>query len=239
MVFYGIGIGPGDPELITLKAAEIIHSVPRIFYVSGQGNRESVSRMIVSSAGKGVDERLQGLRFSMKKSIDERRESWQKNATIIVESLKKHHECAFATIGDPMIYSTFINVLPPIKKILPELEVKVIPGITSFQAAAAEQIIPLAMDDEILTIVPAWKAPTLQRSAVSDSDTTVFLKAFKNCSSVLDFSRKNHTGEFLYASRIGLPDEKYVTEKMDSSEMLEEYLSLIISRKRKLNDGLG
>lgn len=239
MVFYGIGMGPGDPELMTLKAAEIIHSVPRVFYVSGQADRESVSRMIVSSAGNGVDKKLRGLSFSMKKSITDRRESWQKNAAIIVKSLKNHHECAFATIGDPMIYSTFINVLPLIKKLLPELEVKVIPGITSFQAAAAKQIIPLAMNDEILTIIPAWKTPTLQRSAVSDSDTTVFLKAFKNCSGVLDFSRKNHAGEFLYASRIGLPDEKFVNEKMDSSEMPEEYLSLIISRKRKLNDGLG
>lgn len=238
MILYGIGVGPGDPGLLTLKAAEVLRLVHRVFYVRGPASRDSISQAVVGSLDENFGAKLQGLTFSMARDMDDRRESWRTNARIIADALEDGHDCAFATIGDPMIYSTFVNVLPLVKKLIPELRAEVVPGITSFQAAAARKILPLAMNDEVLTIVPSWRPQILRRAAVTDADTTVFLKTYKSRSEAADFARKNHAGESLYAERVGHPDEALYDKEAIPAEAADEYLSLLISRKRKHSDGL-
>ncbi|OQX29196.1 MAG: precorrin-2 C(20)-methyltransferase [Spirochaeta sp. LUC14_002_19_P3] len=238
MTFYGIGTGPGDPELLTLKAARILRSVQRIFYVAGPSTRESLSRVIASAAGKEAEGKLRKLEFSMAHDMADRRHSWQANAQAIAAELGAGENCAFATIGDPMLYSTFVYILPLVKELIPNLAVEVVPGITSFQAAAAAGAFPLAMNDEILSIIPAWHSDTLERPAAADADTAVFLKTYRSRDAAVDFSARHYKGDFLYAVKVGRPEERFCTNRALLKDLPEEYLSLIISKKRKANDGL-
>ncbi len=238
MKFYGIGVGPGDPNLLTLRAVEVLKEVERIFYIAGSAGRKSVSLSVVASLGKDIEAKCEPLVFSMAKDIPKRHEAWKKNAQIIAAALDDGLECAFSTIGDPMLYSTLVYVLPILKNLVPHLEIEVIPGITSFQAAAARAAMPLAMNDEILTIVPAWKKDILQNPALQESDTTVMLKTYNCRKEVADFIAENHSGEFLYASRIGLAEEKCQSNLKEFLNAPLEYLSMIISRKQRFSDGL-
>lgn len=238
MKFYGVGVGPGDPGLLTLRAVDILRSVGKIFHITGSASRKSVSLSVLSSLGDAIEEKCQGLMFSMEREISKRRDSWQKNAEIIAGELEKRHDCAFSTIGDPMIYSTFVSILPLVKTLLPDLEIEVVPGITSFQAAAARAVFPLVMNNEILTIIPAWNSDILQSSAVQEADTAVMLKTYRSRKEVAEFISENHEGEFLYASRVGLSDEQQLNSLKAFKEAPEEYLSMVISRKRRLTHGL-
>jgi precorrin-2/cobalt-factor-2 C20-methyltransferase len=233
--FYGVGVGPGDPSLLTLKAAECLRKSDRIFYVEGRNSKESISRSVVLSLGEGIESKLEGLLFSMAPEMEKRRASWRRNADHIVSALNSGETCAFATIGDPLIYSTFVYILPYIEEDIPGLKTEIIPGITSFQAAAAKCGIPLVMDDEILALVPAWKEEYMDRVNGMGPDTVVCLKTYRTRNAVAGKLRDHHTGEFLYASRVGHRDEKLIIDPRELEGLPEEYLSLIISRKTPYN----
>ena len=87
-MFYGIGLGPGDPELVTIKAAKALESVDRIFAVRGPKTQKSVSESIVESV-LGATKKLETLFFSMDKDKSEQQKCWVQNARHIYESIKK------------------------------------------------------------------------------------------------------------------------------------------------------
>ncbi|RLW70240.1 MAG: hypothetical protein B6D68_01100, partial [spirochete symbiont of Stewartia floridana] len=97
MKFYGIGVGPGDQGLLTLRAVEALREVKRVFYIAGPDGRESVSLSVVASLGKDIEAKCRPLVFSMAKDIPNRHESWKKNAGIIAEALHNGLDCAFST----------------------------------------------------------------------------------------------------------------------------------------------
>ncbi len=227
--FYGVGVGPGDPELLTIKALKIIEKVDCIFEAISASDRTSVAGKIVERAASKKLERIP-LLFPMTNNLDEKKQHWQNNAKKVVEKLQNGKNCTFITLGDPLVYSTCSYLISEIRKIIPDVNIQVVPGITSFQAVAAKNVTPLVEDKEILTIIPAFSNDVVDKIDDALCDTLVTMKAYKTKDKILNMIEQ-HNMKGVYASRVGL-DKEIISDNMDDVKKLkDEYLSLFIIRK--------
>ena len=147
--FYGIGVGVGDPENITVKATKRLHEVDVIVLPEAKSGEGSTAFNIVKEYVKPDVEQL-FLEFPMIRDVEARKVFRKNNAGKINVELEKGKKVAFLTIGDPMTYSTYTYVLEHISD---DVEVETIAGITSFNSIAARLNIPLMVGDEDLKVV--------------------------------------------------------------------------------------
>ena len=230
--FYGIGVGPGDPDLLTLKAVKALKQADVIFDVIGPNSKKSVSGGILDSLELNARRYL--LTFSMAKNYETRNNAIIANAEIVAENLNAGKICAFATIGDPMIYSTYIYLRKELLKLIPDLQVETIPGITSFQAVAAKSETPLVEDCETLCVVPAFTEDNINEFPIAAADTIVFLKSYRTRDKIIDFLRsKNLRFSGVYAARIGLEGEVICKNLNEIKNHQEEYLSMLIIKIKR------
>ena len=102
--FYGVGAGPGDPGLLTVRAVEVLRSVDVVFHVAGVNTKKSVSGSVVDSIEDCTAERIE-LVFSMQKDIADRQTARTKNARSIADELENGRDCALVTVGERLLYS--------------------------------------------------------------------------------------------------------------------------------------
>ena len=232
---YGVGLGPGDHKLLTLRAMEVLTSCGRVFEVVGGNSSDSVSGLILDRAGIASSKRVQ-LTFTMSKDKAVRNAKVEQNAAIIADELRRGVDCAFTTIGDPLIFSTFSYTLKILQGLLPGLEAEVVPGITSFQTAAARAIVPLVEDEESLLLAPLHDAKGVENAFASGADTLALLKAFKTKDSIVAKIRGESGASSVYASRLAL-DGEFVTCDLDKADAAPEtYLSLFIVKRKGAKD---
>ena len=178
---YGIGVGPGDTELLTLKAARILKTAPVVFTPKSSKEKESIALSIVKPI---LEERNDYKRlmlvtpiFPMIEDKDELEKIWISASEMIAQYLNSGRDVAFITLGDPSVFSTYSYVQ---KKLIGEYEIETIPGITSFTACAAARNKALVEQNEILTIVP--KIDDRLEQVLDYSDSIVLMKASRNTS---------------------------------------------------------
>lgn len=228
---YGVGVGPGDPELLTMRAVRVFQSVDTIFHVAGPRTRQSISKGIVASldgcAAKSIE-----LTFSMSTNAEERQASVRSAANQVAEQLRQGSDCAFATIGDPFIYSTFSYLMRAVRALCPDAPVEVVPGITAFQAAAAAWGKPLAEDEEVLTVVPRWNPDRRHVQALEAADTAVCLKTYRDRAVAMQAIEDAMAPEdVLYAARVTQDDQVLEWDPATISHLPIDYLSLTIARR--------
>ncbi len=205
---YGIGVGPGDPELLTIKAARILGEVDLVFTAASPGNDYSIAQQIAGPHLKpGIEVRR--LNFPMVGDGEVLASAWRSNAEVIAETLKSGLSAAFLTLGDPLTYSTYGYVLPYLAELLPGGSVKTIPGITSYQSAASRHNRPLVTGLESLTIMSGVEDPDKLGELLDLTDNVAILKTYRSYEGIVKMLKdkgllKNAT---LY-SKVGLPDEE-------------------------------
>jgi len=118
---YGIGVGPGDPELITLKALKVLHRVPHIFAACSTKNSYSLALSIVRCHLNGAG--IEHLPFPMTKDTQVLASAWERNARRVLEVLATGSDAAFVTLGDPLTYSTFGYLLKTLKRLDPGVSI--------------------------------------------------------------------------------------------------------------------
>ncbi|MFA4943914.1 MAG: precorrin-2 C(20)-methyltransferase [Lentisphaeria bacterium] len=228
---WGVGLGPGDPQLLTLRAVEALKSAQVIFHVAGPHSRESVSERIVAAV-TGCAAKSRPLLFSMSTAAAVRRAAVRAAAEEVAAAMRNGQDCAFATIGDPLVYSTFTYLQREIRQLLPAAVIEVVPGITCFQAAAAAWGEPLVEDEEVLTLVPRWNPDRRHRQALEAADTVVCLKTYHDRATVLDALHASlNPAAILYAARVGHGDQRLETEPAAIAEQPIDYLSLVIAKR--------
>ena len=179
---YGIGVGPGDTELITLKAAKIIDKIPVIFAPRSSPNKHSIALSIVEPLiEKRKNKRVMIVEpvFPMKEDVESLKRNWEQASLLLAEYLNSGHDVAFVTLGDPSIFSTFTYVQ---KNLEDKYEIEVIPGITSFTACAASIGKPLVEKNQILTVIP--KIDERLDDLIDKGDTIVIMKTSRNTAEV-------------------------------------------------------
>ena len=225
---YGIGVGPGDPELLTIKAARILGEVDLIFTAASPGNDYSIAQQIAGPHLKpGIEVRR--LNFPMVGDEETLTSAWRANALEIAEVLKKGLSAAFLTLGDTLTYSTYGYVLPYLAEMLPEGSVVTIPGITSYQMAASRINQPLVTGLESLTIMSGVEDPEVLGELLDKSDNVAILKTYKTYEGIVAMlKKKNLLSQATLFSKVGLPDEEIRTDLENDPVTQPPYLSLMI-----------
>ncbi len=230
---YGVGIGPGDPQYLTLRAVDVLKSVDVIFTVISKNSDDSVSSGVVRSLEpKG---QMQMLVFSMSRNNDERQAQINANAQLILETLKEGKNCAFATLGDPSTYSTFAYVVERILKIYPELDLEIVPGITSFATLAAKAKVSLVENREMLRVVPSFRNDDVEKIQFPENSTTILLKTYRTRKALIELLRKEEAKspikQIVYGEELGMADERIVYSLDEIEKLPEAYLSMIMVKK--------
>lgn len=172
--FYGIGVGVGDPEMITLKAINTLKKLDILILPNAGRDIESTAYNIVKEYLK-TDIKFVDMEISMNPNIEKRKEERIKNSKIIEEYLEKNLNVGFITIGDPMTYSTYVYLIENINE---KYQVETIPGISSFIDIASRINIPLVVGDETLKVISLSKKCTSQHiiEEIKNSDNIVVMK---------------------------------------------------------------
>lgn len=185
----GIGVGPGDIELLTLKAAKVLESIPVIFSPKSAKEKESIALSIVKPLLEKRDDYKKVMIvepiFPMIENKNELEKIWNSAADLVSQYLNTGRDVAFITLGDPSIFSTYSYLQ---KRLVDDYEVETIPGITSFTACAAARNEALVEQNDILTVVP--KIDKRISNVIEYSDSIVLMKASRN-STKLELKIKN------------------------------------------------
>lgn len=231
---YGIGIGSGDPEYLTLKAYRILQNADVIFTVISKNASDSVSKEVVEYAKPSGT--VEVLVFSMAKNKEEREAQVLANAEKILAELEKGKNVVFATLGDAMTYSTFGYILPIVLKKHPELETEIVPGITSFAALSALSQKILAENRASLHIVPSFKEEDVEKIEFPENSTTILLKTYRTRKALVERLKKEIRQcpgtEIVYGEHLGLPEQRLAYSLEEIETIPETYLSMIMVKKQ-------
>ena len=227
--FYGIGVGPGDPELLTVKAIDALKKIDVLIAPKTEKKSDSVALSIAQPYLKPSVEIIFQT-FPMIKDFASEKKIFAANKEEILNLLHGGKNVGFATLGDPMFYSTYIYIF----KLLKSCGVKIvtIPGVPAFLAIAAQIGRPLAYGNDILTIIPATAELDAIKNFLDKADATVLMKVYKNFPEVVD-ALKNFglIDEAILVSRCGLDDEKIISDVAAHKDEPLNYLSTILTRR--------
>jgi len=231
---YGIGVGPGDPELIPLKSIRILKGVDIVFAASSSKNDYSIALGI---ARPHLNEDTTVIRLScpMIADIEKKRQAWQKNAKIVIEYLNQGKNAAFITMGDPLTYSTYGYLIKEVKRLSPDTVINTIPGITSYQAAAALTNTPLSEGDESLLILSGLKEKDQLKNLIGKADNIILLKAYRNmqeiCSAIEEMDLIGQTTGII---RCGLDGEEVITDIRKMINKKPHYFTVLMIKNNKV-----
>ncbi len=227
---FGIGVGPGDPDLITLKAVKALAQVEVVFAAASTDNDHSIALSIVRPhLPNGV--RVANLGFPMTHNRAALEPAWEKNAAIVAAAVEAGENAAFLTLGDPLTYSTFGYLLRALRRRSPDLPVVVVPGVTSYQAAAARTETVLSEAGESLLVISGVCNAERLRELLENADNAAILKAYRNLPVIRrTLDELALTENVTFVSCLGLEDEMIV-EDVDAIPDDPHYLSLLLVKK--------
>ena len=228
---YGIGVGPGDPDLMPLKSVKIIRQVEVIFAASSTKNTHSQA---VSVAAPHIPENsdVRLLPFPMTKDRAEKEACWRTHARTIIAELEKGHDAAFLTLGDSLTYATYGYVLKHVLELAPEAPVVTIPGITAYQAAAARVNRPLVEGEESLLVVSGVEGGHRLRQFSQQVENVVFMKAYRNAADITDALDENHMLDSSVAvANCSLENEEVIEDVRSLRQRKPGYWTLILAKK--------
>jgi len=228
---YGIGVGPGDPDLITLKALKVLQGVDHIFASCSSKNNYSLALKIVRSHLNGAG--IEHLPFPMTRDPGVLKEAWTRNARRVLQVLDTGANAAFVTLGDPLTYSTFGYLLKTLKRLNPQVSIITIPGITSYSAAAALTQIPLTEGEESFYLVSGALGPAKLREVIDKMENIVMLKTYRHFADIYQaLEDLDLLDRATCISRCGLEGETVVEDLRRLKGQPLPYLSMIIIKKK-------
>ncbi|AIF50573.1 MULTISPECIES: precorrin-2 C(20)-methyltransferase [unclassified Pelosinus] len=231
-IFYGVGVGPGDPQLLTLKAVEVIKNADVVIAPKTEKKEDSTALSIARPYLK-ADVEILKLVFPMVSNTDTLADAWENNKNSILKELQAGKKVVFLTLGDPMFYSTYMYVYRLLKDCGHGIET--IPGVPAFCAIGSQLGQPLAEGNDVISIIPATMAEGEMDKVLAISDNVVLMKVYKNFGKVVEKLEQYGFGDnAVMISKCGLPDEQvsYNLSEVDGTNV--NYLTTILAKKRKL-----
>ncbi|MFH7319618.1 precorrin-2 C(20)-methyltransferase [Desulfurivibrio sp. D14AmB] len=234
-----IGVGPGDPELLTLKAVRRLQDCPVWLVPKGKSDGRSTALDILSPVVDGDGKEIIAHHFPMHKiemgktPPPEVARAWQAAAALVHERLSAGRDVAFPTLGDPAIYSTGFYLCETLLGLHPGLQVEIIPGISAMGAAAAALGAPLCLGNERLVVIPATFENGRLRETLLNYDTVVLMKVHRVMPRLVELLRElGLLDKAVLVEKTGQAEERISRDLTIFLESEPHYFSTIIVRKR-------
>ena len=228
------GVGPGDPSLLTMAAVDAIQESTVVSYPVSTRGGESLTEKIAS---KWItkDKKKLPLHLPMVDDQNALKTAWRVAGNELMKMVEKGERVVFLAQGDISIFSTGSYLSKELEKYHPECVVKLIPGVTSFSAAAAQSKLPLAFQEEQLLVVPVPPTPkelkVILSEAASINRVVVLLKLGKKWTWVKSLLKElDLLQSSIFAERLGFSDQKIFTASDLPSES-RPYFSLLLIRQ--------
>lgn len=227
---YAVGVGPGDPDLLTIAGVKALAGAQVVFAASSTKNDASLA-LSIASPHMRPDTPVRVLGFPMTRDREVLARAWADNAERVLEVLRQGHDAAFITLGDPLTYSTFIYLRRTLLALDPACAVRVVPGVSSVQAAAAACGMELAESGENLAVLSGVDDPARLRAALAACDGAVILKAYRSLPALRALLEDMGLGSgAVLVSRCGLDGED-VWRGTDAWPEKPSYFSIILVKK--------
>ena len=202
---YGLGIGPGDPELLTLKAYRILRSVPVIAYPTMENGKVLARAIVADFLRPEQIEVPMPLPFSPVRSSQP---AYDVAADKLTEHLSVGRDVAVLCEGDPFLYGSFMYLF---NRLSSKFQTEVVPGISSTMASASALGVPLTYRNDVLSIMPATLEADILRDRLAVADAAVIIKLGRHFSKVRDvLSELGLLSRSLYIERATMPNQRII-----------------------------
>lgn len=229
---YAVGVGPGDPELLTLKAARLIREADVIVAPSGADGNASLALGIVAAHLAPERQQILTRTFPMTRDRAQLQAAWQAIAAEVAELVQAGRKVVFVTLGDPTIYSTFAYIQEHLRQSWPLLQIELVPGISSFTAAAAAAGLSLVLGSERLALAAADIDATELQELLTRFDAVVLFKVARHFPALRSMLQAAGLGDkALFARRVGQPEQSLITDLDLVQEADLDYFSLLLVRR--------
>lgn len=235
--FYGIGTGPGDSSLITLKAVETLKKIDILYTPESKKGGDSLALSIVKDYLPESLE-IKSRHFPMNFDSGEKIVAWNKISEEIIDDVKLGKNVGFVTLGDPMIYSTYVYIM---ERLMGSVDIETIPGISSFSNIASNHNFPLVMDREALVIIPCTMDEEKIDYALENYSSIVLMKVYKNFKKIIEKLEKNNLLDYSILVSNSSQNNEVVYENLRDVHLEDKisYLSTILVNKERLAKSEG
>ena len=226
---WGLGVGPGDPDLITLKALKVLQRADVVAYPAPMTG-ESFARSIAAPHLAGHQTEY-AIRVPMVMTRQPAQDAYDKAAEDLKSYLDQGKSIAVLCEGDPFFFGSFMYIY---QRLVSEYDVSVIPGVSSIMACAAEVGMPLAERTDIITVLPGSLSENELAQKIENSDTAIIMKVGKNLSKIRTVVNKMNLDTCaVYAERATLPEQRIIPFE-DLKEKSAPYFSMVLVQKNKV-----
>ena len=234
----GIGVGPGDPDLLTVKAVKAIQSADTIMCPASNEDRPSIALSVVTPLiDKSKNQEIIKLIFPMTKDKDVLEKHWKENARIMADKVLSGKNVVYLTVGEPYLYSTWIYMHREIEANHPEMKVSVIPGIVSMFTFASKVGISIAEGAEKVAIIPSCYDLSSVKEIAKNSEVLVFLKDGRYFDQVIELLRESgFPDDSIFAIGQDLGTDHEIIRKMKLGEVNDDtlttkYFSILVVKR--------
>lgn len=228
---YGVGVGPGDPELLTFKAYRVLKEADILCVPKSKTEKDSLALAVVQKAFDREFEVME-LLFPMTHDKEILKQHWDHAAEQMADLAGQGKKLAFVTIGDPMFYSTYAYILERVKRNHRDIEIETVPGITAFSACSSFINEPLTEGDERLAVIPAAYGIAAIREALNNYDNVILMKVNRMYDEVAALLQEMGLADkAVYVSRCGYADQYYTTDIGGLIGREKDYMSVLFIRK--------
>ncbi|UEM23244.1 precorrin-2 C(20)-methyltransferase [Skermanella mucosa] len=224
---YGLGVGPGDPELITLKALRLLRSSPVVAYPAPE-HGDSLARAIVAGHLPGGQTEV-AIRMPMLVERFPAQEVYDRAAAELGDHLAAGRDVAVLCEGDPFFYGSFMYLFGRMAERFP---VQVVPGVSSLTACAAALGAPLAARNDVLTVLPAPLPADLLRERLAQTDAAAIMKLGRHFAKVRDVLEElGLAGRSRYVERATMANQRLLPlDQVDADSV--PYFSMVLVHRR-------
>lgn len=231
--FWGIGVGPGDSDLLTIKAVKTIRQLNTLYTPQAHKGGVSVAETIAQPY-LPTDLTIKRRHFPMSGDWVTKIHSWQAISQEVIQDVKAGQQVGFLTLGDPSVYSTYSYIMQLIED---EVPVQTIAGISSYSQIAASVSLPLVLDDERLTVVPATAPIEQIRTAIDTNDNVVIMKISANFQQIYDLlAARDLLFRCVLVSKASMADQQIQPLTHLTPDAKIPYFSTLILKKRSLKE---